>query len=66
MIKYKNNCVGCTSIGLPCMGDACSNKNIRIFYCDRCGEKMGPANKINGYHLCEECQSDMLDDVKED
>lgn len=31
MIKYKNNCVGCTSIGLPCMGDACSNKNIRIF-----------------------------------
>ena len=56
MTEYKNNCVGCRDIGLPCMGDACSNKNIRIFYCDRCGKRMEPANKINSEHLCEECR----------
>lgn len=37
MLKYENECVGCKSVGLPCMGDSCPNRNVPRYYCDECG-----------------------------
>jgi hypothetical protein len=66
MIKYKNNCVGCRDIGLPCMGDACSNKRVRIFYCDRCGGESRTLYVYDDEQICGDCLLDMFDVVEED
>lgn len=39
MVKYENECMGCTSIGLHCIGSSCRNRNVPHFYCDECGEE---------------------------
>lgn len=36
MLKYEDECVGCSSLGLPCMGNACPNRNVPRYYCDEC------------------------------
>lgn len=58
MKKTENECVGCTSLGLHCLGDACSKRNILHYYCDKCGEEFEPeALYVNedGEELCTEC-----------
>ena len=54
MRKVVNECVGCTDIGLHCIGSSCRNRNVIRFYCDRCGAEV----KLYHYddeELCEEC-----------
>ena len=54
MRKVVNECVGCTDIGLPCMGSGCRNRNVVRFYCDRCGTET-TLYDYYGEELCEEC-----------
>lgn len=54
MKKIEDECVGCDSMGLNCLGNACRYKNVVRFYCDRCGEE----TKLYYYddkELCAEC-----------
>lgn len=39
MIRYEDECVGCSSLGLPCMGSCCPNRNVPHLYCDKCDEE---------------------------
>ena len=57
MIRYENHCVGCRSMGLPCLGASCSNKNVPVYYCDTCGEELNPDEmyEVDDEDLCEEC-----------
>lgn len=54
MRKVEDECVGCTNIGLYCIGSSCPNRNVPHYYCDRCGNE----DKLycyDGEELCEEC-----------
>lgn len=50
MIKIENGCVDC---GLPCLGDMCPNRRIKMCYCDNCGGDA--AYQINGKDYCVSC-----------
>lgn len=50
----ENECVGCTDLGLPCLGSSCSNRNVVRYYCDECGSEETLYN-YEGYELCELC-----------
>ena len=50
----ESECVGCTSVGLYCLGDSCRNNNVTRYYCDHCGKE----EKLYYYdnlEICEEC-----------
>ena len=52
-IRYEDQCVGCTSMGLPCMGSICKNKDVPIWYCDKCEEECVDLYEVDGYEVCE-------------
>lgn len=62
MKQYENHCVQCSS-GMGCMGNACPNKNVAVYYCDCCGEEIvGTIKESEKYeHLCEKCYSDLYE-----
>ena len=60
MIKYENQCIGCTSMGLPCMGSTCPNLNVPIYSCNKCDEEIDEIYEVDGEELCEECLKDMF------
>ena len=54
MRKIEDECVGCKSMGLPCLGNSCPNKNVIHYYCDHCGYE----EKLYHYddeEICEGC-----------
>jgi formylmethanofuran dehydrogenase subunit E len=54
MVIKENHCVNC---GLPCLGPSCPNRNVEVYYCDKCNEEL-PHDKIydvDDEELCEEC-----------
>lgn len=62
MVKYENECVGCTSIGLHCIGSSCRNRNVPHFYCDECGEEK-ELYEFDGEQLCISCIQRRLEPV---
>lgn len=62
MVKIENHCVGCTDLGLHCLGSVCPNINVEVHYCDKCGSELGEDFEMaDGEELCENC-SDAEDD----
>lgn len=57
MRTVTDECVGCTSMGLPCMGSSCPNRNVTRYYCDRCKEEFESEElyKYEGEEVCAEC-----------
>ena len=56
MLKIEDRCCGCAAPGYPCLGNACPNRNVRVYYCDRCGKKItGEVYEDDGEDLCEAC-----------
>ena len=62
MVKNENGCVGCTSMGLPCRGDSCPNRNVVTYFCDKCGDELGSDEiyDVDGEELCEYCLKQMF------
>ena len=54
MVEYENECVGCTAMGLPCMGRSCPYQRVPHWHCDRCKfeEKLF---HYNDEELCVDC-----------
>ena len=61
MIKYEDQCVGCPS-EMGCMGSACPNRNVKVIYCDCCGDEIDSDDgyEVDGEDLCESCLKDMF------
>lgn len=56
MLKYENHCCSCASPGYPCLGDACPNRNVPVYYCDKCKKKIeDDVYEADGQELCEFC-----------
>ena len=60
MLKYEDECVGCSSTGLPCLGAACPNRNVPRHYCDECGNE----TKLYEYDDRELCADCVLESLK--
>lgn len=60
MKDITNECVGCTSMGLYCMGSSCPNRSVERFYCDKCGSE----EKLYIYGDSELCESCLLENFK--
>lgn len=62
MLKYENHCCSCASPGYPCLGDACPNRNVPVYYCDKCDPKceepLDEVYEVEGEELCESCLCD--------
>ena len=54
MKKIEDECVGCTDMGLYCIGSSCPNRNVARFYCDGCGDET-TLYDYNGKELCQDC-----------
>ena len=54
MRKTESECVGCTSLGLYCMGAGCPNREVTRYYCDRCGSET-TLYHFDGEELCIDC-----------
>lgn len=62
MIKYEDECVGCPP-ELGCYGDACPNRHIPYYYCDRCGEEVDAYFDINNEMICDNCIHDIVKEM---
>lgn len=54
-VRIENECVGCTGLGLPCIGGGCPNRNVERYYCDRCGAECSGDGGFGYDELCEDC-----------
>lgn len=63
MRKYENECVGCTSQGLHCIGSSCPKQNVLHIYCDKCGEERR-LYKYDERELCIGCIAEELETVE--
>ena len=54
MITYENECVGCPT-ELGCLGSACSYRNVKHLYCDKCNCDADKLCKFDDKELCEDC-----------
>lgn len=56
MLKIEDRCVGCPA-GVPCLGAACPNRDIPVWYCDECGQELErwQLRRLNGNELCFDC-----------
>lgn len=59
MKKVVNECVGCKSIGLHCVGAGCPNRAVEHFYCDKCKEEK-PLYEWDAGELCIDCIEELL------
>lgn len=66
MREVTDECAGCTSMGLPCMGDSCRNKRVTRLYCDRCGDESETLyyGCMSDTELCSRCALEELDKVE--
>lgn len=65
MIKYENECAGCTP-ERGCLGSTCPNLNVPHLYCDDCGEEESELYEYDGEKLCADCLLNRFEKVTVD
>ena len=63
MIRYEDDCVGCSTIFGNCMGGACPYNNVPHSYCDCCGNE-AELYYFDGEELCIDCIIERLEKVE--
>lgn len=53
--KYEDHCRDCAVPGYPCLGSSCPNRNVPVYYCDKCGDELDEVYDVDGEELCEDC-----------
>ena len=48
MTVIENHCCDCAAPGYPCMGSACPNRRVPVFYCDnsRCSANLTGTDRL--------------------
>lgn len=64
MTKTTNECVGCVSVGLPCLGVGCPKRNVTRHFCDKCGAKtnLDELTETENGELCRACMEEAYGD----
>ena len=57
MLKIEDQCCDCAVPSYPCIGSRCPNRNVKVYYCDKCGEEIDidAVYEVDDEHFCEEC-----------
>lgn len=57
MIKFEDECCGCSTESYPCLGNSCPLKYVSHFYCDCCKDEVDSEElyEYEGQDLCKEC-----------
>lgn len=52
----EDECVGCPP-NMGCLGSSCPNKNVKRYYCDKCGGDFDPEELlvVDGEDICVDC-----------
>jgi hypothetical protein len=59
--RIENHCCDCAVPGYPCLGSACPNTRVVVYYCDKCRFEIDDEiYEVDGEELCEECLKDMF------
>lgn len=66
MKTMENECVGCTSVGLRCLGVSCKYRNVVRLYCDLCESEVDTLYVFGYQELCEECVIKSLEKIEKD
>lgn len=66
MVRQENQCVGCSDLGLPCMGECCPNLNVPVLFCDnkRCIGHFTGVDRlfvVGEEQFCMDCVQDRAD-----
>ena len=64
MVTYKNHCLDCKSMGLPCYGNSCVNRHVPHFHCDKCKQEVDELYHYNEEEWCIECIKKDLGEVE--
>ena len=56
MVRYEDECVGCSAPAYPCMGDSCPNLNVPHLECDDCGQEVDDLYEYDDEQICEDCR----------
>lgn len=63
-VRIENHCCNCAVPAYPCRGDRCPNRNVKVYYCDKCDPKcsrsLETVFEVDGDDLCEECLKNMF------
>ena len=54
MVNFIHECVGCTDIGLPCMGHSCTQGRMEL-RCDWCEEEVDKLYIVDDDEVCGDC-----------
>lgn len=61
MLKYENQCCSCAVPAYPCRVASCPNRNVPVYYCDKCKEEISDdVYEVDGAELCEDCLKRMF------
>lgn len=63
MKRIENDCVGCTDLGMHCMGSACPKREAVHYYCDECGSEE-ELYVFEDKELCLDCILERLEKVE--
>lgn len=67
MKRIENHCVGCAVPAYPCIGNACPNRRVLVYYCDECkNEITTDVNEVDGQDLCNECFEKLTINLEEE
>ena len=70
MKRIENHCCGCAVPGYPCEGTSCPNRNVEVYYCDKCDPKgnypLDEVYEVDGEELCEDCLKKLFIKTMED
>lgn len=59
MVKIEDRCVEC-SIEIGCKGPSCPNRNVKVYYCDKCGEELDDVYEVEDKELCDDCLKELF------
>lgn len=63
--RFENCCVKCATPAYPCDGDKCPNRNVPVYFCDKCKEEFEPEELyvIDDEELCVDCLTNKFETV---
>ena len=59
--RIENHCVGCTDLGLHCIGSHCRNRHVEVTVCDKCGYEIPyrEIHDVDDMEYCEDCYEEL-------
>ena len=62
MVRIENHCVGCTDLGLHCIGSSCPNRRVEVHYCDKCRSELMRIFEVDGKEFCRDCYNEQCEE----